>query len=88
MNVISPKDPYTLRDIDLLISRSLGYHMLSFIDAYSRYNQIRVNLLDSPNFFFMLNHGNYYYNVIPFRLKNDGATYQRLMDVVFPYQIG
>lgn len=36
----------------------------------------------------MLNHGNYYYNVMPFGLKKDGATYQRLMDGVFSHQIG
>lgn len=32
---------------------------------------------------FMSNHGNYYYNVVPFGQKNTRATYQRLMDIVF-----
>jgi len=30
---------------------------------------------------------NYYYEVIPFGLKNVGATYQRLMDRVFSHLI-
>lgn len=37
---------------------------------------------------FMLNHGNCYYNVMPFDLKNVGATYRRLIEVVFSDQIG
>lgn len=34
------------------------------------------------------NHDNYYYNVMPFWLKNASATYHRLVDVVFSKQIG
>lgn len=44
--------------------------------------------LDAPNTSFMLKHDNYYYNVMPFSLKNIVATYQRLMDSVFSHQIG
>lgn len=54
--------------------------------AYSGYNRMRMDPLDSPKTAFMSNHGNYY-NVMPFGLKNVGSTYQKLMDVVFSYQI-
>ena len=30
----------------------------------------------------------YYYKVMPFRLKNAGATYQRLVKCMFSQQIG
>lgn len=37
---------------------------------------------------FMTIKNNYYYEVIPFGLENVGATYLRLMDMVFSSQIG
>lgn len=61
---------------------------LSFLDAYSGYNHIRMNILDAPKMTFMTNRNNYYYEVMPFGMKNAWATYQRLMDMVFASQIG
>ena len=47
------------------------------MDAYSGYNHIQMDPMDTTKTFFMSNHDNYYYNVMPFKLKNIGATYQR-----------
>ena len=36
----------------------------------------------------MTESGNYYYNIMPFGLKNVGATYQHMMNKVFCNEIG
>ena len=52
-----------------------SHELLSFIDAYSRYNQIPMYLLDEEHTSFITNRGLYCYKVMPFGLKNAGATY-------------
>lgn len=87
LNVAFPKDLYPLSNIDLLIDGSSSYKTLSFIYVYYGYNSIKIGHIDAPKIIFMSNQGNYYYNVMPFGLKNAYATYQRLMDVVFSKKI-
>lgn len=84
LNVAYPKDLYLLPEIDLLIDGSSGHRMLSVMVSYSGYNHIRTDPLHVLKTSFMSNHGTYYYNVMPFGLKNADATYQRLMDANFP----
>lgn len=62
--------------------------MLIFIDTYSRYNQIKMNLIYMTKIDFVTNNCNSYYKVIPFVLKNAGATYQRMPYAVFFKNIG
>lgn len=76
LNAACPKDPYPLLNIDHLIDGSSSYKVLSFMDVYSRYIHIRMNPINSLNRVFMSNHDNYYYDVIPFGVKNVGTTYQ------------
>ncbi|KAK2455243.1 hypothetical protein QL285_002717 [Trifolium repens] len=87
LNKECPKDPYPLPNIDRQINGASGYKMLSFMDAYSGYNQIKMNPADAPHTAFMTNTCNYFFNVMSFGLKTAGATYQRLMDMVFSEQI-
>ncbi|GAU49430.1 hypothetical protein TSUD_181770 [Trifolium subterraneum] len=88
LNKACPKDPYPLPNIDRFIDGASSYKTLSFMDAYSGYNQIKMHPMDAQHTTFMSNTYNYFYNVMPFGLKNAGATYQRLMDRVFVEQIG
>ena len=37
---------------------------------------------------FIIDQGLYYYKVMPFGLKNTGATYQRMVNMTFAEQIG
>ena len=43
---------------------------------------------DEDKIAFITNRGTYCYKVIPFGLKNVGATYQRMVNKVFAHQIG
>ncbi|CAJ2652269.1 unnamed protein product [Trifolium pratense] len=88
LNRACPKDSYPLPCIDRLVDNSSGFKLLSFMDAYSGYNQIPMAVADREKTAFMTDSGNYYYKVMPFGLKNAGATYQRMMNKVFRGQIG
>ncbi|VVA39116.1 Hypothetical predicted protein, partial [Prunus dulcis] len=62
--------------------------LLSFMDAYSGYNQIMMHGDDKAKTSFIIERGTYCYKVMPFGLKNAGATYQRLVNKIFKEQIG
>ncbi|KAM1776045.1 hypothetical protein ACFX15_042039 [Malus domestica] len=72
----------------LLIDSTAGCELLSFMDAYSGYNQILMNPSDQKHTAFTTDKGLYCYKAMPFGLKNAGATYQRLVNSMFAEQIG
>jgi hypothetical protein len=61
---------------------------LSFLDAYSGYNQIKPKKEDEENTAFITPYGVFCYQVMLFSLKNTGATYQRMMQNCLGSQIG
>ena len=75
LNKAYPKDSFLLPQIDQLMDATLGHQLLSFMDAYSGYNQILMHVLDQEHTSFITDHDLYYYKVMPFGLKNTGATY-------------
>ena len=88
LNNACPKDSYPLPNIDALVDNASGCALLSFLDAYSGYNQIKMHSLDEDKIAFMGEMANYCYRVMPFGLKNAGATYQRLMDRILVSMLG
>ena len=50
------------------------------MDAFSGNNQILMNPNDEEKTSFINERGTYCYKVMPFGLKNAGATYQRLVN--------
>jgi hypothetical protein len=58
------------------------------MDAFSGYNQILMLPEDREKTTFITDRGLYCYKVMPFSLKNAGATYQRLVNKMFQAQIG
>ena len=76
LNRACPKYAFPLPNIDMLVEKSAKYKISSFMDAYSGYNKIPMAMSDKHSTAFMTVSRNYYYNVMPFSLKNTGATYQ------------
>jgi len=56
---------------------------MSFMDGFSGYNQIKMYPEDEKHTSFRTPLGVYCYTVMPFGLKNAGATYQRAMNTIF-----
>ena len=88
LNKACPKDSYPLPRIDTLVDSTARHQLLSFMYAFSGYNQIKMEEADQEKTSFITSQGLFYYKVMPFGLKNAGATYQRLMNKMFAHQIG
>ena len=88
LNRACPKNSYPLPRINTLVDSTARHELLSFMDTFSGYNQIKVNEDDQERTSFVTSQGLFCYKVMPFGLKNAGATYQRLMNKMFAHQIG
>jgi hypothetical protein len=64
-----------------------GCARLSFLDTYSGYNQIKLKKEDKEKTVFITPYDVFCYQVMPFGLKNAGATYQRMMQNCLGSQI-
>ena len=78
LNKASPKDDFPLPHIDILVDNTVGHALLSFMDGFSGYNQIKMAPEDMEKTSFITPWGTYCYKVMPFGLKNANATYQRV----------
>ena len=87
LNKACPKDSYPLPRVNVLVDSTTRHQLLSFIDAFSGYNQIRMHEDDQEKNSFVTSQGLFCYRVMPFGLKNAGMTYQRLMNRMFAPQI-
>ena len=58
---------------------TVGHNRVSFLDAYCEYHQIAMNELDQEITSFTTPRELYCYKVMPFGLKNAGATFQRMV---------
>ena len=85
LNKACPKDSYPLPHIDVLVDSISRHQLLSFMDAFSTYNQIKLDEADQGKTSFITSQGLFCYKVMPFSLKNARATYQRLMNKMFAY---
>ena len=75
LNKACPKDSYPLPQIDTLVDSTARHQLLSFMDAFSGYTEIKMEESDQKKTSFITSQRLFYYKVMPFRLKNAGATY-------------
>ena len=90
LNAATPKDEYPMPIADMLVDAASGHEFLSFMDGHAGYNQIFIAEEDVPKTAFRCpgSIGTYEWVVMPFGLKNAGATYQRAMNTIFHKMIG
>jgi hypothetical protein len=83
LNKCSRKDNYPLPKMEHMLQKVSGSKVMSFIDGFSRYNQIAVHPEDKEKTAFTTPWGTFMYEKMPFGLMNAGATFQRAMDISF-----
>ncbi|XP_020225196.1 uncharacterized protein LOC109807079 [Cajanus cajan] len=101
-SILSPW-PFNKWGIDILGPFPIAVRQLKFlivaVDYFSKWieaepvatisvEKIRMHPADEDKTAFITDQANYCYKVMPFGLKNAGATYQRLMDKVLVNQLG
>src|SRR3954468_4376190 len=83
LNKASSKDDFPLPHIDVLVDNTAQCKVFSFMDGFSGYNQIKMAPEDMEKTSFITPWGTFCYKVMPFGLRNAGATYQRAMVTLF-----
>ena len=78
LNEACPKDEFPLPITDVMIDNTCAFERMSFMDRFSRYNQIKMYPDNEKHTSFRIPLGVYCYTVMPFGLKNAGATYRKL----------
>ena len=83
LNQVSLKQNYPLSKMDHILQRVVGSQRMSMLDGFLGYNQVVVHLDDQEKTTFTTPWGTFMYAKMPFDLMNVGATFQRVMDIMF-----
>jgi hypothetical protein len=87
LNKACPKDPYPLQRIDQILDSTSGCDLLSFIDAYSGFHQIKMARDDRKHTAFVTMDGLYCYIVMLYGLLNALPTFARSMNITLDYLV-
>ena len=82
------KDNYPLPKMDHILQKVVGAKIISMMDGFSSYNQIKLLPKDQEKTAFTTPWGTFMYAKMPFGLMNAGATFQHAMDIDFVGEIG
>jgi hypothetical protein len=88
LNKACPKDEYSLPCICQIVDSMVSCELLSFLDAYSSYQQISLDIDNEEKTAFITPFGIFCYTKMSFGLKNGGATYQKCVHIVLESHIG
>jgi hypothetical protein len=88
LNRASVKDHFPLPNMEMILQQVAGSQMMSLLDGFSGYNQIKVKRTDRYKTTFTTCWGTFAYEHMPFGLSNAGATFQRAMQIDFDDLIG
>ena len=69
LNKACPKDSYSLPCIDQLVDSTAGHQLLSFIDIFFGYNQIKMDEVGQEKTSFVTSQGLFCYKVMPLRMR-------------------
>jgi hypothetical protein len=82
LNRVSVKDHFPLPNMEIILQQVAGSQMMSLLDGLSGYNQIKLKRTDRYKTTFTTHWGTFSYERMPFGLSNEGATFQRDMQIV------
>ena len=77
LNIATSKDMYVMHAANILVSSTANNELLSFMDGFSSHNKILLEVKDIPKTAFRCPGSirTFEWLVMPFGLKNAGATY-------------
>ena len=70
LNKVCPKGSYPLPRVNVLVDSTTRHQLLSFMDTFFGYNQIKLDEADQEKTSFVTSQGLFFYKVIPFGVKN------------------
>lgn len=76
LNISSLKDNYPIPNMEAMLQRVIGCELLSMMDGFSGYNQVKVNELEQYKIVFTTPWGTYVYIRMPFGITKIGVTFQ------------
>ena len=82
LNKKTKSDTYPLPNIKDCVERMEGTKFWTTLDAASAYWSVELEEKDREKTAFSVPQGKFEFNVMTFGLRNAGATYQRMMDIV------